>query len=590
MLTTTTPKTTTIHQRKSLNAPAQETVAAALAKMLEELGVAHAFGIPGGAMAAVWGALSGSNIAVHNYRHEGGAAFAATEAHFASGKPIIVFTTAGPGITNALTGLLAARDEGAKVILLSACTSAAQRGRGAIQETSAHTMPTAGIFTAGEIFHYAAVLEHPAQLAQVHSRLAEGLSRPGGFVAHISVPSAVQSALLPVVPRRAAIAGARPCADAATIAQVAAMLAGHPFNIWLGFGARDAAKEVQALAALSGAPVMCSPRAKGIFPEDHPQYIGVTGLGGHSSVFQSLAAQRPAYTLVLGSRLGEPTSFWNPALAPSGGFIHVDVNPTVFNAAYPDVRTLGVQSDIRLFLQTLLAQDTWANYTPQDTAVLVRPEELPCEDAMPQALVRPEALMAAIQHYIVDAGEAIVLAECGNSFTWATHGLRFMTPGRYRVSTGVGAMGHGVTGVVGAATATAGKAVVITGDGSMLMNNEVNTAVKYGAKAVWIVLNDARYNMCHQGMKVLGMSGADALIPEVDFAAMARSMGADGVRVQHESELDAALVLAMRAEGPFVVDVLIDPERMAPSKGRNAGLAAQGAAVDASSIRSFPNN
>jgi acetolactate synthase-1/2/3 large subunit len=184
--------------------------------------------------------------------------------------------------------------------------------------------------------------------------------------------------------------------------------------------------------------------------------------------------------------------------------------------------------------------------------------------------------MAAIQKIIVEGSDAIVLAECGNSFTWSTHCLRFSEPNRYRVSTGVGAMGHAATGVVGAAQARNGKAVAIVGDGAMLMNNEISTAVKYKIPAIWIVLNDARYNMCYQGMKILGLKGADAEIPPANFAMIARGMGADGIAVLNESDLEAALQQAIAAEGPFVVDVIIDADRPAPSGGRNKSLAAQG--------------
>ena len=136
-------------------------------------------------------------------------------------------------------------------------------------------------------------------------------------------------------------------------------------------------------------------------------------------------------------------------------------------------------------------------------------------------------------------------------------------------------MGHAATGVVGAALAGDGKAVAIVGDGSMLMFNEVNTAVKRNAKAVWIVLNDGRYNMCHQGMGALNMQGmADACFPAVDFAMFARSMGAGAVHVGREDALSGALDQAMAAPGPFVVDVMIDADRPAPSLGRNEGLRA----------------
>lgn len=124
----------------------------------------------------------------------------------------------------------------------------------------------------------------------------------------------------------------------------------------------------------------------------------------------------------------------------------------------------------------------------------------------------------------------------------------------------------------------------------MLMNNEINTAVKYHIPAVWIVLNDARYNMCYQGMALLGLKGADALIPQADFVMLARSLGADGVRVERESEIRAALEQAIAAPGPFVVDVLIDPSRPAPSKGRNQSLIAQGTKTKSVSNANLDSN
>ena len=78
--------------------------------MFVRLGVKQAFGVSGGAMAALWDALSSSPLGVYHFRHETGAAFAAIEAGFAGGRPTVLFTTTGPGLTNALTGIVAARD------------------------------------------------------------------------------------------------------------------------------------------------------------------------------------------------------------------------------------------------------------------------------------------------------------------------------------------------------------------------------------------------------------------------------------------------------------------------------------------------
>jgi len=574
------------------------TVADAVAQMLENLGVKSAYGVSGGAMASLWGALSNSDVEVLNFRHEAGAAFAATEAYFASDSPTVVFTTAGPGITNALTGLFAARGEGAKVILLSACTSAAQRGRWAIQETSTDTLPSSGIFTTGTVFNYATTVESAAQLPQIFRKLALGFAQPGGYVAHLSIPTAVQNmAMSDVRLPSQGVSCSSVAADDSAIAKVARLLSEGTFAIWLGFGARNAAEEIRQLAEKTGAAVMCSPRGKGIFPENHPQFVGVTGLGGHGSVMTYMQEQAPIRTLVLGSRLSEPTSFWNQEMVPAKGFIHVDIDPNVPGVAYPHAETLGIQSDIKSFVQQLLRQ-LESDVEALNRAKSLQPSSLPKPERSPvepgqESPIRPEVLMEAIQKVIVEGSDAVVMAECGNSFTWSTNLLRFAQTNRYRVSTGVGAMGHAVTGVVGAAQVRKGKAVAIVGDGAMLMNNEISTAVKYQIPAIWIVLNDARYNMCHQGMKMLGMTGADAIIPQTDFEMIARGMGAKGIRVTKESEITAALEKAIATTGPIVIDVLIDPDRPAPSKGRNKGLAAQGVKSTSESKprvqASFPN-
>lgn len=557
------------------------TVADAVAQMFENLGIKSAYGVSGGAMASLWGALSNSDIDVLNFRHEAGAAFAATEGYFASGNPTVVFTTAGPGITNALTGLFAARGEGAKVILLSACTSAAQRGRWAIQETSTDTLPSSGIFTTGTVFNYASTVESAAQLPQIFRKLALGLSQPGGYVAHITIPTAVQNmsmddTLLPEQGVSCSLA----TSSSEAVANTAKLLSEGTFAIWLGFGARGAADEIRQLAEKTGAAVMCSPRGKGIYPENHPQFIGVTGLGGHGSVMTYMQEQAPIRTLVLGSRLSEPTSFWNQDMVPSKGFIHIDIDPSVAGVAYPHAETVFIQSDVKAFVSQLLNileadEESQSQIKASQPSSLPKPERITVEPGH-SSPIRPEVLMEAIQDVIVDGSDAVVMAECGNSFTWSTNLLQFNSANRYRVSTGVGAMGHAVTGVVGAASARNGKAVAIVGDGAMLMNNEISTAVKYQIPAIWIVLNDARYNMCHQGMKMLGMTGADATIPETDFQMVARGMGAEGIRVTQESEITAALEKAIAANGPVIIDVLIDPDRAAPSKGRNKGLAKQG--------------
>ncbi|MEM8720650.1 MAG: thiamine pyrophosphate-dependent enzyme [Cyanobacteria bacterium P01_G01_bin.39] len=549
------------------------TVSQTIVKMLETLGVTYAFGVSGGAIAPMWHTLQHSALKVRHFRHEAGAAFAATEAYFASDRPVVVFTTTAPGITNALTGLYAARWEGAKVIFISAATSAPQRGKGACQETTIDTMAHSGLFTSGELFHYATIIESAEQIPEVARRINSGLARPNGFVAHLSIPTDIQSSPVekPLVVSN--ITQSLPTASATTVAQCAELLSQGSFAIWVGFGARKAAKVIRELAQNTGCAVMCSPRGKGIFPEDHPQFIGVTGFAGHESVLQYMQEQRPQHILVLGTQLGEPTSFWNPQMILTQGFIQVDLDPEVIGTAYPEVNTLGVQSDIGEFVSALIKHfprdQQHANKVelPRPQKTIVNPDQI--------SPVRPQVLMNQIQRIIVEGTDATIMTEAGNSFAWTINQLRFSQSNRFRVSTGFGSMGHFTVGVVGAASVGNNKAVAIVGDGSMLMNNEISTAVRYQIPAVWIVLNDGHYNMCKQGMSLLGFQEIDTEIPQVDFVKIAQGMGADGIRVAQESDIQSALEIAMASNKPFVIDVIIDATQAAPIGHRIMSLRSQ---------------
>jgi acetolactate synthase-1/2/3 large subunit len=547
-------------------------VASVIVKMLEEMGVQYAFGVSGGAIVPLWHALQHSSIQVLHFRHEAGAAFAATEAYFASDRPVVVFVTTGPGITNPLTGLFAARWEGAKVIFVSAATSTSQRGRWACQETSTYTMPTTGIFTSESLFNYAHTLESDDELPEVYRRLTLGLAQPGGFVAHLSIPTNIQTSLVQTALPKVNLCFSPAAASEETITECARLLSPGKFAIWVGFGARGAAAEILQLAERTGAAIMCSPRAKGIFPENHPQFVGVTGFAGHRSVLTYMQKYRPQRVLVLGTRLSELTSFWHPGMIPEKGFVHIDIDPNVPGTAYPNVDTFAIQSDVGMFVKALLKHYPNA----QNQATILPKTERQQINPRIKGLVRPKVLMDAIQRVIVEESNAIVMTEAGNSLAWGNHLLQFTQSNRYRASTGFGSVGHFVTGVVGATLAGNKKAVAIVGDGAMLMNSEVSTAVRYQIPAIWIILNDGCYNMCGQGSTLQGFAGMDVEIPQVDFVKLACAMGADGIRVESESDICTALQKAIASPVPFVVDVIIDPNEPVPIEGRIDSLISQG--------------
>lgn len=550
-----------------------------LANLLADMGVETAFGVVGGGVAPLTDALNTSRIRVVHTRHESGAAFAAVEASLASGRPTVVFATTGPGITNALTGLFVARREGAQVIFISGTTPATRRDRWVLQESGPQSL-LGGMYTSGPLFHYAVVIDHENQLEVAVSRLARGLRKPNGFVAHVAVPTDLQSLELARPPKAPSADSLRPerIVDQYDVKHCADLLRNGRSMLWVGYGARSCTTLVRELAERLQAPVMSTPRAKGILPEEHHLHVGVTGLGGHAGPAEAIATVEPEHVLVLGTRLGELSSGWARELLPTQSLIHVDIDPEVPGLAYPDFPTFGIQAELETFLTELLQE---LSDMPARAAVEVRSHQRP-PSPTPRRLgpVRPTVLMDMMQRVIVDGSEAIVVAEAGNSFAWTNNALCMPRAGRYRVNMGWGSMGHGATGVLGAALHHADKAVAVVGDGAMLMNCEISTAVQYGIAAVWIVVNDSQYGMVEHGMRDAGYQPVETAIPRTDFAEFARSMSADGIRVESEEDLEEALRMALAAPGPFVVDVVIDPDIPAPVGSRLNNLRAQGVSAE----------
>jgi len=552
---------------------ADPTFATAFAEVLEELGVRHAFGVSGGAISFFWSALGGTGIAVTHFRHESGAAFAACEAAVATGEPVVVFVTSGPGLTNALTGVYAARHEPARVILVSASTDPGMYGRRSIQETGPRTLPE-GLFTAGPLFDVATVVTAAGQLPALTGALAEAMATRPRFVAHVSLTLRAQRGRTGRVhPAVRPMVRPGPVPDASgPAAEAFELLRDRRWVLWVGAGTRHAAGPVRRLAEAAGVPVMSTPRGKGVFAEDHPRYLGVTGFGGHRSVLDYLQRARPEYTLVLGTALGDAASGYLPGYRPEVAFVHVDTDPTAPGAAYPDATTVPLTADVGEFADRLA---TLFDKRPAPGPAAPGPGVRPFADPAPDrdgGPVHPASLMAAVQEAFVDAG-LLVMAETGNAMAWAINRLRFGDPGQWRTpSAMVGSMAHCSSGVVGAALATSRKTVALVGDGTMLMLNELSTAVATGAPAIWVVLNDSCYNMCAQGAVVLGLTDVDCRIPETDFAAYARALGAPGITVTGPQELPDALRAARRTPGPVVVDVRVDASIGAPTAGRNAGL------------------
>jgi acetolactate synthase-1/2/3 large subunit len=168
--------------------------------------------------------------------------------------------------------------------------------------------------------------------------------------------------------------------------------------------------------------------------------------------------------------------------------------------------------------------------------------------------------------------DAVFTADMGEHLGVVLHYLRVREHGDFLTCLGFGSMGSGINSAIGYQLgAPHRRTFAVCGDGGFLMNgSELATAVQHHAATTFVVINDSRLNMVHHGHMGLFGRTPNFSTPLVDFAALARAMGAEGHVIETREELAAAL--DVRREGPVVLDVRIDPDVRLMGNQRVAAL------------------
>jgi acetolactate synthase-1/2/3 large subunit len=172
--------------------------------------------------------------------------------------------------------------------------------------------------------------------------------------------------------------------------------------------------------------------------------------------------------------------------------------------------------------------------------------------------VHPGKLIATLNELLPP--QTIVTTDAGNFAGWATRGYRFRRPGTFLGPTS-GAMGYGLPAAIAASIEHPGRPVVaLAGDGGFAMTmSELETAVREGARPIAIVFDNARYGTIRVEQEQRGTGVGEATeLGSVDFAAVARGLGARGVRVDADAGFEPALREALAAEEPTVIQVTLD--------------------------------
>lgn len=561
------------------------TVSRLILDQLKREGVRTVYGIPGGPATPLFDAFHGEpGLRLVAPRHEAGAAFMALgDARVRGGLGVCLLTT-GPGATNAITAVAAARADALPVLVLTAQTATSSFGKGSLQDSTESGVDTVALFR--PVTKMSAMLANPAAAGSVlRQALRTALTGRRGPV-HLSIPTdfmrrpaedvGVPPSEYRSEPRLFDREAVRRCAAVLLDARRPAVLAGHGVNL------AGAQAELLELAELLSLPVATTPKGKGAFPETHPLSLRVFGLASSPCSERYLLSEGTDALLVVGSSLHEnSTCGWDPRLG-AGLVLQQDIEPAVIGRNYPVA--VAMAGDAKTTLRELLfelrrrlgrgeppagVRGSFARFKAGVPSFL-DPVAM-ASDAVP---IKPQRLMAELDAALPD--DAMIFLDVGANTLWATHYLTATGRNAFIHNWGeFAAMGYGVAAAVGGKLAAPERpAIAIVGDGGFAMAGmEVSTAVTENVAVLWIVLNDARLNAVYHGQS-LQYEGRTigTEFRRMDVAGVASALGAWTRRVLHPGDLAGAVAAAMACGRPAVLDVRIDAAEAPPIHSRVRAL------------------
>ncbi|MET9528460.1 thiamine pyrophosphate-requiring protein [Streptomyces coeruleorubidus] len=535
---------------------------------LREWGVEQVFGYPGdgiNGLLAAWGRAENEPRFVQS-RHEEMSAFQAVGYAKFSGRLGVCTATSGPGAIHLLNGLYDAKLDHVPVLAIVGQTHRSAMGGSYQQEVDLHTLykDVASDFveTVTVPEQLPNVLDRAIRTAYAR-RCPTAIIIPGDVQELDYSPPTHEFKMVPSSLDRSSWT-AVPSDD--SVRRAAEILnSGDKVAILAGQGAAGARAEVERIAELLGAGVAKALLGKDVLSDELPYVTGSIGLLGTRPSYELM---RDCDTLLtIGSSF--PYTQFMPEFGKARG-VQIDIDPHMVGMRYPyEVNLVG---DAKATLERLIPlieegrgrewYDTVCANVTRWRDVMERRAGL---DADP---INPEYVARALDPLLPD--NAIVASDSGSTANWYARHLT-MRPGmRGSLSGTLATMGCGVPYVIGAKFAHPDRpAIALVGDGAMQMNGmaELITAAKYrhqweDPRLVVAVWNNQDLNQVTWEMRA--MEGAPQFLPsqqlpDVQYAAFARSLGLTGIRVEKPEDVEAGWRAALEADGPAVVEFLTDP-------------------------------
>lgn len=544
--------------------------AGVIARMLKARGIDRVFGLCGGHIMPLWMRFDAEGIGIVDARDERAAVYMAHAYGQLRNTFGVALVTAGPGVTNAMTGIANAHVARVPLLVLSGVPPRGQENRGALQDI-VHTDLVRGITRYARTVRDAALV--PQELDQAIARAQGHGGDPGPVYLDFPtdtlrqpVPPALQSP-------RWFQAQQRPPLGAPTDVTSAVELlwsAERPLVI-SGRGAVPARDQLIALLDATGAAYLDTGESRGIVPDSHPAVV---------NAMRGQAMADCDLVVTIGRRLDFQLGYGSPAVFGDAKFLRIADAPGELRDNRPgDAELLG---GIPATLDAIVRQAQGrAATTDRAWVERLRSDHVKRAEAQRASMrsapdgrdgrMHPNRLLAAIADRL--PSDAVVIADGGDFLAFARVGVpasTYLDPGS------LGCIGVGTPFGVAAALACPGRTVaVLTGDGAFGFNAmEVDTAVRHRAAALIVVANNGAWQIeVHDQATSYGRVVGTRL-RHTDHAAMARAFGMHAERIEEVGQLAPAIERALqvvRDGAPALLDVLVTTD--AVSADARSGLA-----------------
>ena len=523
--------------------------------LLQE-GVDTLFGLPGGAVLPLYGALSGYPGLRHILvRHEQAAAMAADGYARATGKVGVCVATSGPGATNLVTGIANAQMDSIPMVVITGQVPRAAIGRDAFQETDVTgiTLPvTKHSYLVLNVADIAPAIKEAFHIART--------GRPGPVLVDIPKDVLLDERTEFLWPKAVNLAGYHPpgeakpeqvakAADLINRAERPIILAGHGLLISHAYqGLSDLAEKAQI-------PVITTLLGISAFPTSHYLNLGFPGM--HGMAHASLAINEADLLISLGMRFDDRVTGRLADFAPNAKVVHVDIDPSEVNKNVK--ATAPVIGDLALVLKQLLPMVEPAVHIDWLRRVdNLRAEHPPLQIRETETLL-PQFVLRELSE--ATKGDSLIVTGVGQHQMWAAQFCSFHEPNTLITSGGLGSMGYEVPAAIGAKVGRPDKTVwSIAGDGGFQMTLcDLATAVENNIDVKFALLNNGSLGMVHQWQDLFYNKDYFATVysGNPDFVKLAEAYGVTGIRVTEKSQVAGAIQQAMETPGPVVVDFLV---------------------------------